>query len=99
MALKVILFLASLLFLFGGGLCSIFLMEQNTIWKICGIGMTLLCVYTFLAVLYWLPSPNKNNSLDKAPKAPTRIVIATILVVIVVYTLCWSGLANIRIAG
>lgn len=99
MAKKVILFLISLLFLFGGGLCSIFLIEQNTALKICAVIMVLICVYAFFAVLYWLPSANKNNPVDKDPKAPTRIVIIAALVVIFVYILCWSGLANIRIAG
>ena len=94
MALKVILFLISLLFLFGGGLCSIFLTGQNPLWILIAIGMVGLCLWSFVEACRWLAVKNTDER-----KSPAKLILITAAIVIVVYIACWNGAIDMRFAG
>lgn len=93
MAKKVILFLISLLFLFGGGFCSIFLTDQNPLWILIAIGMVGLCLWSFFEACRWLAVKNINET----KKSPAKLILITAAIVIVVYIACWNGAIDIRI--
>ncbi len=102
MGKKIFALLLSLAFLFSGGLCSLFLFGANTAWPAIGALMVALCIWAVVDALLWL---TKNRSTLPASANPdslsptTKLLLVTGIVVVCVYTACWGGLLDFRLAG
>jgi archaellum biogenesis protein FlaJ (TadC family) len=97
MLLKAFLIVISLIFLFGGGLCSFFLLFTAAFAiKILGLIMVAIALWATIEVIRW--NPNSEESV-KSRNRVLSLVFISVVFVIALYVLSMSGLINIRWAG
>lgn len=96
---KILVLVLSLLFLFSGGLCSLFLFDDHSFWSAIACVMLAVCVWALVDVIYWMAKNQStlSNIIPEKSISPTLIFVLTAgAIVIAVYVACWSGALNLR---